>query len=236
MKTYSIKAGYQHGEANLTVERIPGEYWSPQRLKDTRHNQLHCYLEARKIMREHGLKTVLDVGCGAGYKLATVLSPLAERAIGVDQPNAVNLARVRYAELPVRFEAVDLEQAHDSGLGTFDLVVCADVIEHMLDPDVLLAFIHAHCHDNSHVILSTPERDIRRGPDNIKSPRREHVREWNRAELKRYLESSGLRVVHHLLRPGFAIRWSPKYLRERLRLLRKRIPYHYCQVAVCRPA
>jgi len=234
-KTYCIKDGYQHGTANVTVEQTPGEYWSPQRFKATRHNQLHTYLEARDLLRERGLKTVLDVGCGVGYKLATVLSPLAARAVGVDQPNAIKLARQFYAHLPIQFEAVDLEEKRDSGLGTFDLVVCADVIEHLLDPDVLLEFILAHCHERSCVVISTPERDVRRGPGNVKSPRREHVREWNRDELRRYLEASGLRVVRQLLRPGFAIGWSPKYLRERLRLLRQRVPYRYCQVAVCEP-
>jgi hypothetical protein len=85
------------------------------------------------------------------------------------------------------------------------------------------------------VALSTPERDVRRGPDNMKSPRKEHVREWNQRELRQYLQSRGFEVVRQALLPAFRVGFSPRLLRERLRLVRKRIPYRYNQLAVCRP-
>ena len=55
----------------------------------------------------------------------------------------------------------------------------------------------------------------------MKSPRKEHVREWNQSELRRYLESRGFKVVHQALLPAFRVGFSPRLLRERLRLFRR---------------
>jgi hypothetical protein len=70
----------------------------------------------------------------------------------------------------------------------------------------------------------------------MKSPKVEHVREWNREELKRFVESRGFRVVEQLLRPGFRVGWSWQYVKERWQLIRDGVPYRYNQVAICRPA
>jgi 2-polyprenyl-6-hydroxyphenyl methylase/3-demethylubiquinone-9 3-methyltransferase len=235
MKTYSIKEGYEHGTANVTVETDPGDYFTPTRIKNGRYLQVHPYLEAARLMRRERLGSVLDVGCGTACKLVAHLEPVARTSVGVDQQTVIDLARTLHPEARSRFVVADLEQPAETDLGTFDLVVSIDVIEHLLDPDLLLDFIRGHCHDGSWVVLSTPERDARRGPDNMKSTRKEHVREWNRSELQQYLESRGFEVVRQALLPAFRVGFSLRLLRERLRLVRKRIPYRYNQLAVCRP-
>ncbi|MFC1791945.1 hypothetical protein ACFL0I_05750, partial [Gemmatimonadota bacterium] len=53
-------------------------------------------------------------------------------------------------------------------------------------------------HPKTHVLLSTPERDLRRGPDDMGPPGNPaHIREWNQEELRQYLESQGLTVLEH---------------------------------------
>jgi 2-polyprenyl-6-hydroxyphenyl methylase/3-demethylubiquinone-9 3-methyltransferase len=235
MKTYSIKKGYEHRTANVTLEREPGDYFTPTRIRGARQLQVHAYLEAARLIRREGLKSVLDVGCGTGCKLVAHLEPVAETSVGIDQQTVIDLARNLHPHARSQFVVADLERSDQTDLGTFDLIVSIDVIEHLLDPDLLLDFIRAHCHGESWVVLATPERDLRRGPDNMKSPRREHVREWNRSELRRYLETRGFEVVRQVLLPAFRMGFSPRLLRERLRLLRKRIPHRYNQLAVCRP-
>jgi 2-polyprenyl-6-hydroxyphenyl methylase/3-demethylubiquinone-9 3-methyltransferase len=235
MKTYSIKDGYEHRTANVTVETEPGDYFTPTRIKNGRYLQVHPYLEAARLMRREGLGSVLDIGCGTGCKLVAHLEPVARSSVGLDQQTVIDLVHTLHPEARSRFVVADLERPAETDLGTFDLIVSIDVVEHLLDPDLLLDFIRAHCHDGSWVVLSTPERDVRRGPDNMKSPRKEHVREWNRSELRQYLESRGFEVVRQALLPAFRVGFSPRLLRERLRLVRKRIPYRYNQLAVCRP-
>jgi len=235
MKTYSIKEGYEHRTANVTLETQPGDYFTPTRIKNARYLQVHPYLEAARLMRRHSLKSVLDVGCGTGCKLIAHLEPVAETSVGIDQQTVIDLAHKLHPQVRSRFVVADLERSRETDLGTFDLVMAIDVIEHLLDPDLLLDFIRAHCHGESWIALSTPERDVRRGPDNMKSPRKVHVREWNRGELRQYLEAYGFEVVRQALLPAFRVGFSPRLLRERLRLVRKRIPYRYNQLAVCRP-
>ena len=231
---YGIKEGYQHGTLNTTLEDEAGDYWDAKRLLFSRHLQYAAYAEAGTLIKAQGLKTVLDVGCGVGHKLMECVVPAAERVVGVEQPTAVKAAHNFFPDLEL--VSADLEHPDDSKLGKFDLLMSVDVIEHLLDPDMLLTFLLRHSHEGSHLLLSTPERDIRRGPGNMKSPKKAHVREWNQAEFRAYLESRGLVVRRQLICPAFRMGWSRLMLRERVRMIRKRIPLCYSQVALCTPA
>ncbi len=99
---------------------------------------------------------VLDIGCGSGM-LGRFLVEQQECVVdGVDgDPVAIELARPRYRKLMVaNFE-------HDSLLGTFDaaaydVVVLADVLEHLINPAVLLAQIRQLVKPHGLVILSVP--------------------------------------------------------------------------------
>ncbi len=230
-KTYGIKPGYEHRTVNATLEEEAGDYWNPTRLLLSRYAQYAVYDLAAGLVRERGLKTVLDVGCGLGHKLHDLLNPFAD-VTGVDQPSCVEASRQLLPDLSLT--SADFEKPDATGLGTYDLVMSVDVIEHLLDPDMLLDFIRAHCHANSVVVVSTPERDVRRGTSNNRSPKAEHVREWNRAELRAYLDASGFSVDRHVLLPAFKVGWSRYMIKERWRLLRKGISHRYTQAAVCR--
>ena len=79
------------------------------------------------------------------------------------------------------------------------MIICADVIEHVLYPDVLLMFIKKLANENTFIVLSTPERDGERGVNNFKSPKKEHVREWNKNEFNKYISYMGFNIVEHIL-------------------------------------
>lgn len=67
-----------------------------------------------------------------------------------------------------------------------DLLVCADVIEHLPNPDDLLEFIAEI--DFQELIISTPERDAVAGRKDFGPPENTaHYREWNAIEFKNYL-------------------------------------------------
>ncbi|HEX8456860.1 MAG TPA: glycosyltransferase family 2 protein [Pyrinomonadaceae bacterium] len=75
------------------------------------------------------------------------------------------------------------------------IVICSDVIEHLVDPTNLLANLRALVARAPAAILTTPERDLVRGASHTGPPQNpSHVREWNLAELKALLRAECLHV------------------------------------------
>ena len=95
---------------------------------------------------------VLDVGCGSGALLSRFAGRAGYRA-GVElSPMAAGAARLvadRVVNLPV---TAPLPFPPDS----FDVVVCADVLEHLAEPAAALASVAAFCRPGGVVVISVP--------------------------------------------------------------------------------
>jgi SAM-dependent methyltransferase len=97
-------------------------------------------------------RTVLDVGCGSGYLGAL----LAERGYDV-----TGIERSGCYQLPfpssVRLIEADLEQGlPDLPAGSFDYVLCADILEHLRDPGRLLEQLRGVVRPGGLLIASLP--------------------------------------------------------------------------------
>jgi hypothetical protein len=80
---------------------------------------------------------------------------------------------------------LSFEKTDPSGLSA-DLLICADVIEHIKDPDNLLKFITRA--NVKIILLSTPERTAVAGKYDFGPPENPaHYREWNLEEFKNYI-------------------------------------------------
>ena len=199
-KNYFIKGGYRVNDAVITNDYIAGEhYWNEARIRRSLRYQYPVYNLAGRLIAQGSVRQVIDVGCGVATKLEMLHRAFpAVEFIGVDQPATIDFCRRRYRF--GRWVADDLERpsADLTGL-TGDLVICADVIEHMGDPDILLEYLKARVRPGGRILLSTPERDALRGRACNRSPNRYHVREWNEAELATYLRTAGFTIIRHEL-------------------------------------
>ena len=175
----------------------------------------------------HADARVLDVGCGSGNLLAK-LPPC--RAFGVDVEPAILRDRGRCAG--------GAAEALPFHAGAFDVVFCSEVIEHVPDPDRLVAELRRVLRPGGVAVVSTINRlslrAIRKGkPLTGKMHSIQHLREYTSGSL------------HRQLRRHFAVEeFRCVGVRRSKRDLMKWIPdgayrwplFHYLMFRVARPA
>jgi SAM-dependent methyltransferase len=160
-----------------------------------RTHQPQVYPLAGYLAERFGCTHIIDLGCGQARKLAR-LHPRFE-IIGVDR--GANLEACRKHPFGTWVES-DLGRpgpiSVPEELLSRSVIVTADLIEHLVDPRPLLAHLRRWLEAAPVCLLSTPERDLARGPrDGGPPPNPAHVREWNLEELQAFLCSAGLNVA-----------------------------------------
>lgn len=181
---FFVKAGYH--------ARAAPEYYDDA-VTPTITYQPDVYPFAAHLARRHGVSRVIDLGCGTGDKLAA-LHPELE-IVGVDF--GANIEHCRQTHPAGEWIEWDLERPEllplDREVAADAVVVCSDVIEHLVDPRPLLANLVAMLEYAPAAVISTPERDLVRGPDDPGPPANvAHVREWTLAEFQELLEWADL--------------------------------------------
>jgi 2-polyprenyl-3-methyl-5-hydroxy-6-metoxy-1,4-benzoquinol methylase len=100
------------------------------------------------------LAVVLDVGCASGF-LGQALSTRDCVVSGLDrESSAIEAARPFYRDVQV----IDLDRAEDLpwATGSFDVILAADVLEHLTDPAKSLAMLKNYVRPSGCVIISLP--------------------------------------------------------------------------------
>ncbi|MGE4425982.1 MAG: class I SAM-dependent methyltransferase [Solirubrobacteraceae bacterium] len=136
---------------------------------------------------------VVDLACGEGYGSA-VLARRATHVVGVDaNPEAHEHARLRYVADNLRFDR-DLVETWE---GDVDVVVFLQTIEHVQDPDALLARLATLAGPDGEVIVSTPNL-LTLAPEGAeKSENPWHIKEYRAGEYRELLERHFSHVEIH---------------------------------------
>lgn len=149
--------------------------------------------------KNFGRDAVIDIGCGRAGKLASLASDYpAWSFVGVDYGD--NLRWCRDNHPFGEWIEANLETAErlplDPSLVRRSIVVCSDVIEHLLNPGPALALIRGLLVAGSAAaVLSTPARECLVGYDVAGPPRNpSHVREWASDEFLALLLASGFEI------------------------------------------
>ncbi|MDT0215269.1 bifunctional glycosyltransferase/class I SAM-dependent methyltransferase [Rothia sp. ARF10] len=144
--------------------------------------------------------SVLDVGCSDGH-FASLVRAMGHRVVGVDLVKHDGIA-----ERVDGFVEADLNQGLPVEAGSgYDVVVAGDVLEHVIDPDALMADMVGRLATDGQILVSVPNfghwypraRSAsgtfdydQRGPLD-----RGHVRFFTRRSFERLIANAGLRIV-----------------------------------------
>jgi len=104
-------------------------------------------------------KNVLDVGCGGGI-LTEAMARSGARVTGIDlSEKALRVAELHLLEskLDIRYEKSSVEDYR----GTFDVVTCMELIEHVPDQGSLVAACARLVRPGGHVFFSTINRNLK---------------------------------------------------------------------------
>jgi len=178
MSFYKIKEGYTIRENNLSF--------------DDSHNsdqwQYEVYQLAYTMSKIIPKLLVLDIGCGSGYKLINIFKDF--KTIGVELEEFYSKLIKKYPERKW------LIKTNEPPKGKFGILILADVIEHILNPDEMLEYIKQI--DFRYLIISTPNRDdeflSQNGPPNNLA----HIREWSFQEFNDYI-SEHFEIINHFV-------------------------------------
>lgn len=186
-QNFFIKDGY--------ISRVDNHYFEDI-LSENEGEIVHqpdIYPFAAFIARRLGCSHIIDIGCGRASKLVKLHPEF--QVYGIDYGSNIQFCRERY---PFgKWIEWDLNSAKplvlDPDVVRTSVIVCADVIEHLTNPLNVLRTIKSCLRDAPIAIVTTPERDLVRGPRDLGPPSNpSHVREWNLAELQNLIESLGI--------------------------------------------
>jgi len=146
---------------------------------------------ADRIVTMIGPHTVLDVGCAMGI-LVTALRKRGVEAFGFDiSEHALQNTSSQYKDFVWRGDASDPEAYHDS----FDLIVCIEVVEHLLPPDAQNAIGLMSQHSDL-VLFSSNPADFSESTHINSNPTAYWVREFARYGMFRARDFDAAFVSH----------------------------------------
>ncbi len=107
-----------------------------------------------RVKKLEGVRTICDLGCGNGH-ISGRLAALGYEVTGVDASRSgIQIARRMYPSATFLEALIDPSLAER--LGTFDLVISSDVIEHLYRPSDLLEAAGSLLNPRGQLLIGTP--------------------------------------------------------------------------------
>ena len=165
---YRLPAGYRARESVVHHDdRGFSDEWQDE-----------VYRRARRELDARGGHSVLDIGCGSGFKLLKHFGHC--ETVGMELSPAYEHLLRRYPDRSW------IKSSFARSLRRpVDLVIVSDVIEHLADPDRLLSFLASFGWQVA--VISTPERELLGSGADGPPLNPCHVREWSFTEFGAYL-------------------------------------------------
>ena len=143
--------------------RVSALWWDPKGPMHSLHdiNPLRTrYISEGTPVTE---QRVLDIGCGGGL-LSESLAALGAQVTGIDlSEELIEVARMHAsrAGLKIDYRHISAEQLADEAPASFDVVTCMEVLEHIPDPEAVVAACARLLKQGGHVFFSTINRNLK---------------------------------------------------------------------------
>jgi 2-polyprenyl-6-hydroxyphenyl methylase / 3-demethylubiquinone-9 3-methyltransferase len=154
-------ASMTHDPAEIArFEATASRWWDPEGEFRPLHDLNPVRLQFIEQRAPLAGRTVLDVGCGGGL-LSEAMARRGAHVTGIDLgKTAIEVASLHALEagVQVRYlvEAVDTHAATHAG--AYDIVTCLEMLEHVPDPQQIIASIATLVRPGGHVFFSTLNR------------------------------------------------------------------------------
>lgn len=195
-----------HDEINK-FEKLASRWWDP----DSEFKPLHEInpLRLDYIDEIAGLegKRVLDVGCGGGI-LSESMAACGATVTGIDMgeaPLAVAKLHLMESGLEVDYQRIPVELLADERPGTYDIVTCMEMLEHVPDPASVIQSCAELAKPGGNLFFSTINRNPKSylfaiiGAEYLLRLLPAGTHDYNRfirpSEMDRWLRSSGLHTA-----------------------------------------
>jgi 2-polyprenyl-3-methyl-5-hydroxy-6-metoxy-1,4-benzoquinol methylase len=134
-------------------ERYDDE-WNGWKAGTTAFDGVRRYDQISSLVQQLGPRKILDIGCGDGRLARAIRANCPDVIIHGCDLSAVALARSEGLD---RQYVVDFncEVLPEPG-GSFDLVIASEVIEHLIQPDRILAELIRVLRQGGHILLTVP--------------------------------------------------------------------------------
>jgi 2-polyprenyl-6-hydroxyphenyl methylase/3-demethylubiquinone-9 3-methyltransferase len=142
-------------------EKLAGRWWDPGSEFKPLHDINPLRLDYIDRLAPLAGKRVIDVGCGGGL-LTEAMAAKGAQVTGIDMGKApLSVARLHRHEsgLEIDYQQATAEQMAETQAGSFDVVTCLEMLEHVPDPAAVIAACERLIKDDGYVFLSTINRN-----------------------------------------------------------------------------
>jgi len=200
-QTYAAQSpASQVDEAELAkFEAIAHRFWDPQGEFGTLHTlnpARLAFIVERASLRE---ARVADVGCGGGL-LAEALTRAGATVTAIDlAPSMIEVAKLHAAgaQLQIDYRVQSVESLATEAAGTFDVVTCMEMLEHLPNPAKVIGELSRLLTPNGSLFVSTLNRNLRSFMLAIVG-----------AEYVTQLVPRGTHEYGRMIRPSELVRWA----------------------------
>jgi 2-polyprenyl-6-hydroxyphenyl methylase/3-demethylubiquinone-9 3-methyltransferase len=153
---------YQQHEINKFND-LAHEWWN----LDGEFKTLHQINPVRlQFIKNHAIlrnAKVIDVGCGGGI-LAESLAKCGAQVTGIDlAPQSIETAKLHLYEssLNINYKCIDIADMAEKYPHSFDMVSCMEMLEHVQDPEIIIANCAKLLKPNGVAFFSTLNRTFK---------------------------------------------------------------------------